>query len=221
MTSLTDREICSRVTEVTSLPMATALSAKEAEAKNRAGGPMSVHDEDRYLWLMHEKSDRPMHCPPKIYIRSLSGIAANGGRARRPRIPGPVEADRRVSGRAVLAGKTPLSSRHFHRCSVFQWHGETCDLPLETIHLARSEAYSVQAVEHAYAAGLQFHLEVTGDVIGSLIRECGCDIQRGLTCRLPRKCWPTPVRARLSGECASRGHVVPARLHRLETAQFA
>ncbi len=49
---------------------------------------------------------------------------------------------------------------------VFQWHGDTFDIPSDAVRLAGSELFSNQAFrygERAYA--LQFHLEVTEDII--------------------------------------------------------
>src|SRR2546426_517147 len=49
---------------------------------------------------------------------------------------------------------------------VFQWHGETFDVPRGTVRLAGSERYSNQAFrlgEQVY--GLQFHLETTAPMI--------------------------------------------------------
>ena len=47
---------------------------------------------------------------------------------------------------------------------VFQWHGDTFELPTNTKILASSEHY-VQAFKIGTAVGIQFHIEVTGDMI--------------------------------------------------------
>lgn len=60
---------------------------------------------------------------------------------------------------------------------VFQWHGDTFDLPAGAVRLASSDLYPNQAFrygDHAYA--LQFHIEVTpGIVTGWLRSEKGVD----------------------------------------------
>lgn len=50
--------------------------------------------------------------------------------------------------------------------TVFQWHGDTFDLPPGAIHLARSVACEHQAFRMgANTYGLQFHLEVTAEMV--------------------------------------------------------
>jgi GMP synthase-like glutamine amidotransferase len=49
---------------------------------------------------------------------------------------------------------------------VFQWHGDTFDLPKNSVRLSSSSAYDNQAFryrENVY--GLQFHIEVTPEMI--------------------------------------------------------
>lgn len=61
---------------------------------------------------------------------------------------------------------------------VFQWHGDTFDLPQGAVRLASSTLYPNQAFrygDHVYA--LQFHIEVTpGIVTGWLRNEKGIDL---------------------------------------------
>ena len=49
--------------------------------------------------------------------------------------------------------------------TVFQWHGDTFDLPENAIRLASSEHYPNQAFQYKSAIGLQFHLEVNEEMI--------------------------------------------------------
>ncbi|MFQ3621849.1 MAG: hypothetical protein SNJ78_13015, partial [Spirochaetales bacterium] len=49
---------------------------------------------------------------------------------------------------------------------VFHWHGDTFDLPRESVHLASSEQYPHQAFRYGSTVyALQFHLEVTPDLL--------------------------------------------------------
>jgi GMP synthase (glutamine-hydrolysing) len=70
------------------------------------------------------------------------------------------------------------SDRLFGDCqaaeTVFQWHGDTFDLPEGASQLARSELCENQAFRFGRAAyGLQFHLEVTPEIVSSWLGEPG------------------------------------------------
>ena len=49
--------------------------------------------------------------------------------------------------------------------TVFQWHGDTYDLPKNAATLAKSELYPVQAFKVGSAVGIQFHVEVSKSMI--------------------------------------------------------
>jgi GMP synthase (glutamine-hydrolysing) len=58
--------------------------------------------------------------------------------------------------------------------TVFQWHGDTFDLPPSATHLAESAACRHQAFRVGDRAwGLQFHLEVTAEMIETWLTEPG------------------------------------------------
>ena len=65
-----------------------------------------------------------------------------------------------------------------HRAQVFQWHGDTFDLPAGAVRLASSVLYPNQAFRYAdrvYA--LQFHIEVTPGIVGGWLKnEEGVDL---------------------------------------------
>lgn len=71
------------------------------------------------------------------------------------------------------AHETPL--RHFDKSKtkVFQWHGDTFDLPPEAILLASSDKYQNQAFQigkNVFAT--QFHPEVDGNGLSNTLVEC-------------------------------------------------
>jgi len=49
---------------------------------------------------------------------------------------------------------------------VFQWHGDTFDLPAGAVRLASSEMYTNQAFSYGPLYALQFHVEVTPEIVG-------------------------------------------------------
>lgn len=56
---------------------------------------------------------------------------------------------------------------------VLQWHGDTFDLPHGAIRLASSRLYENQAFRYGNCYALQFHIEVTPDIIGEWFRDRG------------------------------------------------
>ncbi len=60
----------------------------------------------------------------------------------------------------------PVLSAFSSRQQVFQWHEDAMQLPAGAVHLATSEACTVQAFRYGESAyGLQFHLEVNRSLI--------------------------------------------------------
>lgn len=49
--------------------------------------------------------------------------------------------------------------------TVFQWHGDTYELPQGAIRLASSELFKEQAFRYKDSYALQFHIEVTTEII--------------------------------------------------------
>jgi GMP synthase (glutamine-hydrolysing) len=66
--------------------------------------------------------------------------------------------------------------------TVFQWHGDTFDLPRGAVQLARSAQCENQAFRFGAAAyGLQFHIEVTAEIIDNwLCQSDNCGELAGL-----------------------------------------
>jgi GMP synthase (glutamine-hydrolysing) len=57
---------------------------------------------------------------------------------------------------------------------MFQWHGDTFDLPFGAVHLARSAVCENQAFRYGrYAYGLQFHIEMTAAMIDDWLTQPG------------------------------------------------
>lgn len=63
---------------------------------------------------------------------------------------------------------------------VLHWHGDTFDLPANSVHLARSEGCNSQAFcIGERVLGLQFHLEATPLTVKSLTEHCKDDLVPG------------------------------------------
>lgn len=130
------------------------------------GGPMNVDEEDRFPFLAPEKrwlrECVEAHVP--VLGVCLGGqllAAALGARVMKNPVPeiGWMYVDLSPDGQrsALLQGlSTPLP--------VFQWHGDTFELPPSSTLLATSPECRYQAFQvNENAFGLQFHLEVTAD----------------------------------------------------------
>ena len=142
------------------------------------GGPMSVNDDDLHPFLFEEKA----------FVRrwieegkATMGICLGaqliahclGGRVYK----GPHEeigwykamlTDE--GGRDPCLGSFPV---HF---PVFQWHGETFDLPDNTVLLATNQKYPHQVFRYGdLTYAFQFHLEVTDDMVRSWLSDSDID----------------------------------------------
>ena len=128
------------------------------------GGPMSVYD--NYVFLKNEqkliKKAVDMKIPTLgICLGSQLIAEAMGGKV----YPGNLKEigwhDIEITengSRDIFNGITTFKN------TVFQWHGDTFDLPKSAIILAKSDAY-VQAFRIKTAIGIQFHIEVDESMI--------------------------------------------------------
>ncbi len=131
------------------------------------GGPMGAGDDADHPWLAAEReliadaagAGRPVL---GVCLGAQLLAAALGARvyeAERPEV-GLLEVELTGEGRA-----DPLFAGIDDRPVSLQWHADTFDLPDGAVRLARSAAIANQAFrsgERAY--GVQFHLEVTGEM---------------------------------------------------------
>ncbi len=73
----------------------------------------------------------------------------------------------------AAAADDPLFGQRGER-TIFQWHGDTFDLPAGSVHLARSPLCENQAFRYGpNAYGLQFHIEMTAAMIDDWLTEAG------------------------------------------------
>jgi GMP synthase (glutamine-hydrolysing) len=140
---------------------------REFDAVVAMGGPMGAGDDADHPWLGPEKQlVRDAVEDGRPFLGVCLGVqllaAALGARvyaAERPEV-GLLPVELTAEGRA-----DPLFAGLDDRLVSLQWHGDTFDLPSASTRLARSPQVPNQAFragERAY--GVQFHLEVTGDM---------------------------------------------------------
>jgi GMP synthase-like glutamine amidotransferase len=146
------------------------------------GGPMSVNDVDLYPWLKQE-------------IQFIANTIANGkpvlgiclGAQLTAKAMGAsvYKSEHKEIGwfpveRVVLSRQNQMETLLPERAEVFQWHGETFDLPVGATRLATSKACANQAFLFAnHVIGLQFHLEITREGAEMLIRHCQSELVPG------------------------------------------
>ncbi|MEM7828235.1 MAG: type 1 glutamine amidotransferase [Candidatus Aenigmatarchaeota archaeon] len=136
------------------------------------GGPMNVYECDRYPFLLDEefvireiiKKEIPFL---GICLGAQMLAKACGARV----IKGP---KKEIGwGRVILTPHgldDPLFEGFNREIPVFQWHGDTFEIPEGGVLLASSELYPHQAIRvGSNAYGIQFHLEITRDMVSEWI----------------------------------------------------
>ena len=146
------------------------------------GGPMGVGDLTGYPWLVPEKAliGAAVRAGRKVLGICLgSQLVAEvlGARVRPAR-------EKEIGWfpvrRAPAADRVPLGAALPAEFLAFHWHGDTFDLPSEAVHLASSDACPNQAFAWGrHVLGLQFHLEVTGDIVQDMVRHGFAEIVEG------------------------------------------
>ena len=139
------------------------------------GGPMNVDEVDRIRFWPRTGLDptggRPGLPLLGICLGSQLLAKALGARVYPNGIKEigwyPLELTAAAAEDRLFAGCGPEST-------VFQWHGDTFDLPPGAVHLAQSPLCRNQAFRIGPSAyGLQFHIEMTAEMIDDWLAESG------------------------------------------------
>jgi GMP synthase-like glutamine amidotransferase len=146
------------------------------------GGPMSVHDEDQYPWLVSEKRFiREAIDAGKIVLGICLGSqlvsAALGAKVYKN---SEIEIGWFDIEPTCFAKSGSLQFLPEVRTKVFHWHGDTFDIPVNAIHLAYSKGCKNQAyIYKDKVLALQFHLEPTAEMICKWIENAGDNLSTG------------------------------------------
>jgi len=146
------------------------------------GGPMSVNDEAGLPWLREEKRAIAAAIDAGKTVLGVclgaqliaNALGAKVGPSREREI-GWFEV-----ARVADPAAHPLAAALPPRAEVFHWHGESFDLPVGALHLARSEGCEAQAFAFGpRVLGLQFHVETTAAGARALVEQCPEDLRPG------------------------------------------
>ncbi len=143
------------------------------------GGPMAVYEESQHPWMTKEllvigealRQKKPflgICLGAQLLAKAAGADVYPGNREDRPTEIGwyPIRLDDWFYKRNPLFFQIDPAKEH----TVFQWHGDTFDIPTEGYRLALSENYPNQAFcFQGNAVGLQFHVEMTEELIRSWV----------------------------------------------------
>ena len=146
------------------------------------GGPMGVHDDRQYRWLVDEKrlienaiQDRKIVlgiCLGAQLIADVLGASVHDN-AHKEIGWFPVE-------RTEASATSGIGTAIPETIEAFHWHGQTFDLPAGAVHLTRSSNCENQAFaigQHVVA--FQYHLETTRASAEALIENCSHELDGG------------------------------------------
>lgn len=141
------------------------------------GGPMSVHDENEFPWLLKEKqfirsTVQRGRSIPGVCLGAQLIANAMGARVYQNRL--------KEIGWFPVHGVPSSDNSVFcfpPSIEVFHWHGETFDLPSDAVRIARSEGCENQGFQLGPSViGLQFHLETTPESAREIVAHCRAEL---------------------------------------------
>ena len=141
------------------------------------GGPMSIHDEALFPWLVQEKQfiHRAIQSGIPILGICLGAqliVSAMGGKVY-------PHHEKEIGWHPIynVALGDNACMQFPNTAEAFHWHGETFDLPTGALHLAKSDCCNNQAFQLGTSViGLQFHLETTPDTAHDIVANCRAEL---------------------------------------------
>lgn len=151
------------------------------------GGPMGVYEQDRFPFLKREldyirkaiAADKPVLgicLGSQLIARALGARVYPNGKKEigwyRVHLTAEGQKDPLMNGAEAPRAKAPRAKAPW----VFQWHGDTFDLPQGARRLASSPLCQNQAFRFGQNVyGLQYHLEVDGPMILDWLNQPGAE----------------------------------------------
>ncbi len=132
------------------------------------GGPMNVDDTEQYPQLVSEVGWIKNAIDRELPVLGVCLGAQLIAKALGAKVyPGPAkEIGWYPVDMTEAASSDPLFQTCRPRETVFQWHGDTFDLPSGATLLASSELFAHQAFRYGSRCyGFQFHWEITGEML--------------------------------------------------------
>jgi GMP synthase-like glutamine amidotransferase len=131
------------------------------------GGPMNVDEEHRFPWLIDEvKAIREAVNRDMPYLGFCFGAQLLAKALGAPVTTAPEPEVGVMPVTLTPAGQVdPLLSGLPLEFLVFQWHGDVFAIPKGAVHLASAPTCAHQAFRRGRAHALQFHVEVTLDMV--------------------------------------------------------
>lgn len=164
-----------RQTETIELEKGDALpSVDECEAIVSLGGPMNVYEEDKYPFLKEEDKFLKQAIREGIPVLGIclgAQLLAKACGARVTKAP-----QKEIGWYEVKLTEETKTDSLFgglpERLNIFQWRQDTFEVPKGGVRLSESKYCLNQAFRFGKNAyGLQFHVEVTQEIINSWINK--------------------------------------------------
>lgn len=154
------------------------------------GGPMNVYEDDKYPWLTLEKHfiEEAIKknkivigiCLGSQLIADVLGSKVYKGQEK--------EIGWYPIKMTTEAQSYPVFASLPANFTVFNWHGDTFNLPPGAVRLASSEVCANQAFIYGdRVLGLQFHLESTQDSVRQIIDNCASELVTGKYIQKPKE----------------------------------
>ncbi len=152
------------------------------------GGPMNIYEDDKYPWLVREKSFIEEAIKNNKVILGICLGAQLIADVLGAKVVRNLYTEIGWFPIELLneAKQTDLFNFLPKQLTAFHWHGDTFELPQGAIRVARSEGCRNQGfIYQERVIGLQFHLESTRKSVQALIENCKDELVQGKYIQTP------------------------------------